>query len=123
MVVHCTWIDDILLGWLFHFCLFFTGVNQVHLVLYNHFHLDQAYQLLALAQHFTELLTLDLLPSGQGQEPAVSAPDIDSIITDAIEVVPLVEGNVPPEYPEEREYSTTASLVLRRIHQIGQIFT
>ena len=70
--------------------LIFTGVNQVHLVPYNQFHLDQAYQLLAL-------LTLDLLPSDQGQGPAVSAPDIDPIITDAIEIVPLVEGNVPPE--------------------------
>ena len=112
MVLHCTRMDDIPLRWLFHFCLFFTGVNQVHLVLYNQFHLDQAYQLLALVQCFTELLTLDLLPSDQGQEPAASAPDIDPIITDAIEVVPLVEGNVPSEYPEQREYSTTASLAL-----------
>ena len=133
MVVHCTWMDDIPLGWLFHFCLFFTGANQVHLVLYNQFHLDQAYQLLASDQHFTELLTLDLLPSDQGQEPAVSAPDIDPIISDAIEVVPLVEGNVPPEYPEQREYSTTASLALgldnqeeytrlgRYLHERGQL--
>ena len=100
------------LRWLFQFCLFLTGVNQVHLVPYNQFHLDQAYQLLASDECFTELLTLDLLPSDQGQEPAVAAPDIDPVITEAIEVLPSVEGNIPPEYPEQREYSATASLAL-----------
>ena len=78
----------------------------------NQFHLDQAYQLLTSDEHFTELLTLDLLPSDQGQEPAVAAQDIDPVITEAIEVVPLVEGNIPPECPEQREYSTTASPAL-----------
>ena len=57
-------------------------------------------------------MTLQLLPSDQGQKPAVAAPDIDPRITEAIEVVPLVEGNIPPEYPKQREYSTTASLAL-----------
>ena len=81
-------------------------------MLYNQFHLDQAYQLLVSDECFTELLTLDLLPFDQGQEPAVAVPDIDPVITEAIEVVPLGEGNIPPEYPEQREYSTTASLAL-----------
>ena len=87
-------------------------MNQVHLVLYNQFHLDQVYQLLASDERFTELLTSDLLPSDQGQEPAVAAPDNDPVITEAIKVVPLVEDNILPEYPEQREYSTTASLAL-----------
>ena len=100
MVVHCVRMGEILFRWLFHFCLFLTGVNEVHLVLYNQFNLDQAYQLLASDEHFTELLTLDLLPSNQGQEPAVAAFDINPVTTEAIEVVPLVEGNIPPEYPE-----------------------
>ena len=86
-------------------------MNQVHLVLYSEFHLDQAFQVLASDQCFTELLTLDLLPLDQGQEPAVAAPDIDPVITEAIEVVPAVEGNIPPEYPEQR-VPTTASLAL-----------
>ena len=115
------------------FSLFLIGVNKIHSVLYNQFHLDQAYQLLASDESFTKLLTLDLLPSDQGQEPAVAAPDIDPVITEVIEVVPLVEGNIPPEYPEQREYSTTASLALcldnqeeytrlgRYLHERGQL--
>ena len=109
----------IALGWIFFHLdgyfihvLLFTGVNQIHLVLYNQFHLDQANQLLASDECFNELLTLDLLPTDQGEEPAVAAPDIDPVITEAIEIVPLVEGNIPPEYPEQREYSTTVSLAL-----------
>ena len=55
------------------------------------------------------------------------------MITEAIEVVPLVEGNIPPEYPEQREYSTTACLALgldnqeeytrlgRYLHERGQL--
>ena len=89
--------------------------------------------LLASDERFNELLTLDLLPTDQGQEPAVAAPDIDPVITEAIEVVPLVEGNIPPEYQEQREYSTTASLALgldnqeeytrlsRYLHERGQL--
>ena len=74
--------------------------------------MDQALQLIAKDERFTQPLILDLLPTDEGEEPIAAAANIDAIIDEAIESVPQVEGELPPEFPEQRNYSTTASLFL-----------
>ena len=96
----------------FNFHLSFIVISQIHLVLYNQFHMDQALLLIANDERFTQLLVLDLLPTDEGDEPMAAAAPIDPIIEDAIESVSQVEGELPPDLPEQRNYSTTASLSL-----------
>ena len=99
--------------WSFLFSFFiFIVVSEIHLVLYNQFHIDQALQLIASDERFTQPLLLDLLPTDDGDEPMAAAANIDPIIEEAIESVPQVEGELPPDLPEQRNYSTTASLSL-----------
>ena len=107
MVPCCSWMVILIL--IFSFSIV---VSQIHLVLYNHFHIDQALQLIANDERFTQPLVLDLLPSNEGEEPIAAAANIDPIIDEAIESVPQVEGELLPEFPEQRNYSTTASLSL-----------
>ena len=90
----------------------FLVVSEIHLVLCNHFHIDQALQLITNDERFTQPLTLDLLPTDEGEEPVAAAANIDPIIEEAIESVPQVQGELPPECPEQRNYSITASLSL-----------
>ena len=88
----------------------FIVIPEIHLFLYNQFHIDQALQLIASDEKFTQTLLLDLLPTDEGQEPVAAAANIDPIIEEAIESVTQIEGELPPECPEQRNYSTTASL-------------
>ena len=74
--------------------------------------MDQALLLIANDERFTQPLVLDLLPTDEGDEPMAAAAQIDPIIEDAIESVPQVEGELPPDLPEQRNYLTTASLSL-----------
>ena len=74
--------------------------------------MEQALQLVANDERSTQPLMLDLLPTDNGQEPRAAVANIDPIIEDAIESVPQVEGELPPEFPEQRNYSTSASLSL-----------
>ena len=74
--------------------------------------MDQALLLIANDERFTQLLVLDLLPTDEGSGPMATAAHIDPIIEDAIESVPQVEGELPPDLPKQRNYSTTASLSL-----------
>ena len=67
------------------------------MVLYNHFHVDQALQLVANDERFTQPLTLDLLLTDEGEEPVAAAANIDPIIEEAIESIPRVEGELPPK--------------------------
>ena len=90
----------------------FSVISEIHLVLYNHFHVHQALQLLACDERFTRPLMLSLLPSDEGEEPVPAAANVDPIISDAIESSPPVEGDVPACIPDQQEYSTTASLSL-----------
>ena len=81
-------------------------------MLYNHFHVDQALQLIASDERFTQPLILHLLPTDEGEEPVPAAANVDPIIVDAIDSSPQVEGDLPATIPDQREYSTTASLSL-----------
>ena len=72
--------------------------------------MDQALLLIAKDERFTQPLVLDLLPTDEGNEPMAAAVHIDPIIEDAIESVPQVEGDLPPDPPKQRNYSTIASL-------------
>ena len=74
--------------------------------------MDQALLLIASDERFTQQLLLDLLPTDEGDEPMATAANIDPIIEEAIESVPKVEGELPPDLPGQRNYSTTASLSL-----------
>ena len=87
-------------------------ISEIHLVLYNQFHMDQALLLIVNDERFTQPLLLDLLPTDEGNEPMAAAANIDPIIEEAIESVPQVEDELPPDLPEQRNYSTTASLSL-----------
>ena len=55
---------------------------------------------------------LSLLPNDEGEEPVPVAANVDPIIAEAIESNPQVEGEVPGNIPDQREFSTTASLSL-----------
>ena len=79
-------------------------VSEIHLVLYNYYHVDQALQLISNDERFTQILTLNLLPTDEGEEPVPVAANVDPIIEDAIEVDPLVEGVLPGAFPDQREY-------------------
>ena len=81
-------------------------------MLYNYFHIDQALQLISSDERFTQILTLDLLPTDEGEEPVPAAANVDPIIEDDIENNPHVEGALPGAFPDQREYSTTTSLSL-----------
>ena len=72
--------------------------------------MDQDLLLIASDERFTQPLLLDLLPTDEGDEPMTAAANIDPIIEEAIESVPQVEGELPPDLPEQRNYSTIASL-------------
>ena len=72
-------------------------------MLYNHFHIDQALQLIASDERFTQPLILDLLPTDEGEEPVPAAANVDPIIVDAIESSPQVEGDLPATIPDQRE--------------------
>ena len=50
--------------------------------------MDQALQLIANDERFTQLLTLDLLSTDKGDEPMAAAANIDPIIEEAIESEP-----------------------------------
>ena len=99
------------------FIFTFLVVSEIHLVLYNQFHVDQALQLIASDERFTQPLLLYLLPTDEGDEPMAAAANIDPIIEEAIESVPQVEGELSPDLPEQRNYSTTASLSLELDNQ------
>ena len=81
-------------------------------MLYNHFHVDQALQLISSDERLTQILTPDLLPTDEGEEPVPAAANVDPIIEDAIENNSHVEGALPGAFPDQREYSTTTSLSL-----------
>ena len=104
---YCNWM----LIFIFLFLLF-TVVSEIHLVLHNHFHVDQTLQLIANDERFTQPLLLDLLSTDEGEEPIAAAANRDPIIDETLENIPQVEGELPPEFPEQRNYSTTASLSL-----------
>ena len=91
-------------------CFPISVISEIHLVLYNYYHIDQALRLISNDDRFTQILTLNLLPTDEGEEPVPVAANVDPIIEDAIESDPLVEGVLPGAYPDQREYSTTASL-------------
>ena len=93
-------------------CFPISVVSEIHLVLYNYYHIDQALRLISNDERFTQILTLNLLPTNEGEEPVPVAANVDPIIEDAIESDPLVEGVLPGAHPDQREYSTTASLSL-----------
>ena len=103
----------------FHISFFTFSVSEIHLVLYNHFHIDQALQLIASDERFTQPLILDLLPTDEGEEPVPAAANVDPIIVDAIESSPQLEGDLPATIPDQREYSTTASPSLGLDNQVA----
>ena len=59
-----------------------------------------------------EVLTVGLLPTEGDQEPAPVIPPADPTMVQAIDHSLHVEGEVPPEIPQERDISTHMSLAL-----------
>ena len=59
-------------------------ISEIHLVLYNHFHMDQALQLIANDERLTQPLTLDLLPTDEGGDPMAASANNDVLVRDGL---------------------------------------
>ena len=92
--------------------IFTAEVDQINLVLYNQMHIDQVLKLVKRVPGSMEVLTVGLLPTEGDQEPAPAIPPPDPTMVQAIDHSLHVEGEVPPEIPEERDISTHMSLAL-----------
>ena len=75
-------------------------------------HIDQALELVKRVPGSMELLTVGLLPTEGGQDPTPAIPQADPTMVQAIDHSQHVEGEIPPEIPEERDISTHMSLAL-----------
>ena len=87
----------IIIGW-----FSISVISKIHLVLYNYHHIDQALLLISNDERFTQVLTLNFLPTDEGEEPIPAAANVDPIIVDAIDLDPLVEGVLPGAFPDQR---------------------
>ena len=82
------------------------------MVLYNQMHVDQTLELVKRVPGSMEVLTVGLLPTEGAQEPAPAVPPANPTMAQAIDHSLHMEGEVPPEIPEERDISTHMSLAL-----------
>ena len=92
--------------------VFTTEVDQINLVLYNQMHINQPLELVKRVPGSMEVLTVGLLPTEGDQKPAPAIPPADLTMVQAIDHSLNVEGEVPPEIPQERHISTHMSLAL-----------
>ena len=75
-------------------------------------HVDQAPELVKRVPSSMEVLTVGSLPTEGDQEPASAVPPANPTMVQAIDHSLHIDGEVPPEIPEERDISTHMSLAL-----------
>ena len=101
----------------------YTAVNNIHLVLYGDFHVQQALALVAASEAYSEVLHLEDVPRVEGQadeggdddQPQVVQAAAPSPVLKSAIIRPKdqhVEGEVPPHFPEQASYSSHASTSL-----------
>ena len=98
------------------FLHFLTAVNNVHLTLYGDLHICQALALVANEDRFTEVLQLEFQSREEGDDvpPQLEVPDVNPVLDATIIKAKEkhIEGNKPPRFPSQAEYSTHASTSL-----------
>ena len=92
--------------------IFTAEVDQINFVLYNQMHIDQALELIKRVPGSMEVLTVGLLPTEGDHEPAPVIPPADPTMVQTTDNSQHVEGEIPPEIPEDRDISTHMSLAL-----------
>ena len=103
----------------FSFCSH-TAVNNIHLVLYGDFHIQQALALVVADGAYSEVLLLESDPREEGHahddeqpqdlQAAAPNPVLNAAIIKSKDQ--HVEGEVPPHFPEQASYSSHASTSL-----------
>ena len=106
------------LGWVFvkfqfspNFA-YFTAINNIHLILYGDLHVQQALAMVANEEQYTEVLQLEFKPRDEGDEapPQLEVSDTNLVLEAGIIKAreKHVEGEAPPSFPEQANYSTHA---------------
>ena len=89
----------------------FTEATEVHLTLFNDMHVQQAMSMVYQCPEISEVLKLQLHVA-KGQEPVGEPQQLDPVVPTIIKPVNKQEGSIPVPIPNEREYSSHASLAL-----------
>ena len=89
-------------------------VNNIHLVLYGDFHVQQALAMVAAEEAYSEVLQLELVPRGgdNDEQPLVLQVATPNPILDAAIMKTKgqhIKGDAPPHFPEQTSYSSHAS--------------
>ena len=95
----------------------FSETTEVHLVLFNDLHVQQAFAIISQNLELMEVLRMPLQVTDDQEEHVGEPPEPDSIMKAAIKPVDRREGTIPAPIPSEREYSTHASLALGLANQ------
>ena len=95
---------------------FLTAVDNIHLTLYGDLHIHQALALVANEDQFMEVPQLEFQPREEEDDvpPQLEVPDINPVLNAAIIKAKEkhIEGDKPPHFPNQAEYSTHASTSL-----------
>ena len=91
--------------------LVFTEATEVQLTLFNNMHIQQALSMVSQHPELTEVLKIQLHVTEE-QEPVGEPQQIDPVVQAAIKPVDKREGSIPAPIPNERNYSSHASLTL-----------
>ena len=98
------------------FFTFLIAVKNIHLTLYGDFHVQQALSMVVTEEEYTEVLQLEFEPreEGDNQPPQLQAAGKNAVLEAAIIKAKEkhVEGDLPPNFPEQSNYSTHASTSL-----------
>ena len=101
---------------MYSFFTFLTAVNNIHLILYGDLHVCQALAMIANEDQFTEVLQLEFQYREEGDDapPQLEVPDVNPVLDVAIIKAKEkhIEGDKPPGFPNQAEYSTHASTSL-----------
>ena len=127
MVTCCTHMDVCIFLVFTQFFTFLTAVNNIHLTLYGDFHVQQALLMVAAEEEYTEVLQLEFKPreEGDNQPPQLQAAGKNAVLEAAIIKAQEkhVKGDLPPNFPEQSNYSThtSTSLCLDNQEQYSRI--
>ena len=102
--------------YIYCFFTFLTAVNNIYLTLYGDFHIQQALSMVATEEEYTDFLQLEFEPKEEGDnQPSQLQAAGKSVILEAAIIKAKekhVKGDLPPNFPEQSDYSTHASTSL-----------
>ena len=102
--------------YLLNFSTFLTAVNNIHLTLYEDFHIQQTLSMVAIEEEYTEVLQLEFKSREErdNQPPQLQAAGNNAVWETAIIKAKEkhVKGDLPPNFPEQSNYSTHTSTSL-----------